>query len=482
MYLRVTVAYSDGEDSDKNAEVVLDHMVDTQPSAPELTIVELISGLNYPWGIAFTPDGTMLFTQRPGVLSSRLTDGTVQTVTADLNDLFVGRTTGLMSIAVDPNFASNRRFYTCQGHTGPKVQVIAWTINETYTEATRVADPLVDNILVRHDGFHGGGRMRFGPEGYLWIAAGDAGTGTVPQDLNSLGGKILRVDASTGTAAPGNPFASSLIYTYGHRNVQGLAHRPGTNQMWSVEHGPKIDDEINLLVAEGNYGWDPVPNDNHDPSYNQLEVPMTDLEKFPDAIEARWSSGESTLATSGGIFLDGADWDDWNGRLAVASLKDKTLRLFEFTSDGTLLSEFVVSELKNKYGRLRTPMLDSDGALYVTTSKGNNKDKILKVVPGRPPEFSAETHTQDVAENNSTSEIIATVMATDPDGETLIYELSGPDAASFNLSDNTIGELRANESFDYETKSSYTVVVTASDPYGLSDSITLTINITNIDE
>ncbi len=103
--------------------------------------------------------------------------------------------------------------------------------------------------------------MRFGPGGYLWIATGDASIGTAAQDLTSLAGKILRVDAVTGAAATTNPFAPSLIYTYGHRNPQGLALHPGTGRMWSVEHGPYKDDEINLLSAGGNYGWDPGPDD-----------------------------------------------------------------------------------------------------------------------------------------------------------------------------------------------------------------------------
>ena len=374
-YLRATVSYNDGQGSGKQAQGVSTSEI----APPDLQVDTLVSDLTIPWGIAFAPDGTMLFTQRGGVLSSRLADGTVQTVTADLSDLFAGRTTGLMGIVVDPNFAVNRRFYTCQGHTGPEVQVIAWTINSTYTEATRVADPLVEDILVRSDGFHGGGRMRFGPEGYLWIAVGDAGTGTVPQDLNALGGKVLRVDPATGAAPMDNPFPGSLVYSYGHRNVQGLALRPGTSQMWSVEHGPRVDDEINLLVAGGNYGWDPVPNDAGDPPYNELEVPMTDLEKFPDAVEAKWSSGSSILANSGGIFLEGEQWGVWEGRLAVATLKDRKLRLFEFTPDGAFVSQVIVPELDGTFGRLRTPMLGPDGALYVTTSNGGGADRILRI-------------------------------------------------------------------------------------------------------
>ena len=252
---------------------------------PDIDVDVLVDGLSVPWDLDFTPDETMLFTQRSGILSARLTDGTVQTVTADFSDFRASGEGGFMAILVDPNFNANRRFYTCQTHFSPReVQVIAWTINTDYTEATRVSDPLVGGIP--GGGRHSGCRLRFGPSGYLWIATGDGVNGTNPQDLTSLGGKVLRVNASTGTGAPGNPFTSApLVYTYGHRNVQGLARRPCTSQMWSVEHGPFIDDEINLLVSGGNYGWDPVPG------YNE-SVPMTDLTKYPAAVEAKWSSGQ----------------------------------------------------------------------------------------------------------------------------------------------------------------------------------------------
>ena len=376
MYLRATVSYDDAHGSSKQAQGVSSNEI----TPTDLEVGTLVSGLSIPWDIAFAPDGTMLFTQRAGVLSSRLTDGTVQTIDAEFGDLFARGETGLMGIVVDPGFASNRRFYTCQGHVGPEIQVIAWTINAAYTVATRVADPLVGGMPAV-SGRHGGCRLRFGPQGYLWIATGDAASGTVPQDPTSLGGKVLRVDASTGAGAPANPFASSpRIYTYGHRNVQGLALRPGTNQMWSVEHGPSVDDEINLLVAGRNYGWDPVPG------YNE-RVPMTDLVKFPDSLEAKWSSGSPTLAASGGIFLEGDQWGVWEGRLAVATLKDSKLRLFEFTPDGAFVSQVVVPELDGAFGRLRTPMMGPDGALYVTTSNGGGGDRILRIATeeGQPP-------------------------------------------------------------------------------------------------
>lgn len=346
-------------------------------SVPAISVEEYVTGLNVPWDLAFAPDGTMLFTERSGNLFARLTGGRVQRITADMSDFRASGEGGLMSILVDPEFSSNRRFYTCQTHRDPReVQVIAWTVDDDYTEGTRANDPLVGGMP--GGGRHSGCRLRFGPDGYLWIATGDAATGTVSQDLNSLGGKVLRVDASTGAGASGNPFPSApLVYTYGHRNVQGLALRPGTSQMWSVEHGPNVDDEINLLTAGGNYGWDPVPG------YNE-RVPMTDLAKFPSAVEARWSSGRTTLAVSGGIFLEGTQWGAWEGRFAVAALRDMELHLFEFDSDGNLLSHVSVAELNGTYGRLRSPVMGPDGALYITTSNRGN-DKILRVTATTSP-------------------------------------------------------------------------------------------------
>ena len=226
MYLRARAGYTDGAGAGKSAEAASGNTVGAREGGAGHHRRRTRERAEHPLGdLAFTPDGTMLFTQRSGVLRARLTDGTVQTVTAGFSDLRARGETGLMGIVVDPGFASNRRFYTCQGHTGPEIQVIAWTLNAGFTAATRVADPLVGSLPAASGGRHGGCRLRFGPQGYLWIATGDAARGTVPQDLSSLGGKVLRVDASTGTAAPGNPLATR-VYTYGHRNVQGLALPP----------------------------------------------------------------------------------------------------------------------------------------------------------------------------------------------------------------------------------------------------------------
>ena len=410
--------------------------VKTAEIAPELVVSTLVSGLTIPWDLDFTPDGTMLFTEKRGVLSSRGADGTFRRVNAEMGDLFAVGETGLMGIVVDPDFTSNRRFYTCQGHVGPEIQVIAWTMNAAYTAATRVADPLVGGMPAT-SGRHGGCRLRFGPEGYLWIATGDAALGRTPQDLTSLGGKVLRVDPSTGAGAETNPLASPRIYSYGHRNVQGLALRPGTSQMWAVEHGPRVDDEINLLVAGGNYGWDPVP------SYNE-SVPMTDRVKFPGAVEAKWSSGSPTLAVSGGIFLEGNQWGVWEGRLAVATLRDSRLRLFEFTPEGDFVGQVIVSELDRSYGRLRTPMMGPDGALYVTTSNGGGRDLILRIGT------DAEVIEEDPAELSEADleERRLTLNLTGGDGAARTLELRFGEGNRFEQ--NELGTDSRSGTFTYE--------------------------------
>ena len=387
MLLKAEASYTDGHGPGKSAEAASPAVVGARESGPELMVTEIVTGLSHPWGIDFTPDGTMLFTQRAGVLNARLTDGAVKRVAAELGDLFVDGFAGLQALAVDPDFTTNRRFYTLQGHAGREMQVIAWTIDADYDEATRVVDPLVKGMPIGPGPWHSGGRLLFGPEGYLWIATGDGRVVTGAQDLTSLGGKVLRVDPRTGAGAPGNPFgASSSVYAYGFRNPQGLALRPGTDQVWLVEHGPKHDDEINLLAPGGNYGWDPIPDDGTLVFYDYSDeagVPMTDLAKFPSARQARWSSGFPTLATSGAVFLDGPQWGEWEGRLAVATLKTKSLRVFEFTEQGDFAGQIVVPELDGSHGRLRTPVLGPGGALYIATSNRPGSDRILRVTANR---------------------------------------------------------------------------------------------------
>ncbi len=444
-FLRVRAVYADrrspnSESLDKSAEWISGTRIVSGSTPPALTVQPVLSGLTVPWDVAFTPDGTMLVTERGGRLLSRFPDGRVQEVSADFRDIYSNIYVGLMGLAVDPDFETNRRFYTCQAHIGVWVEVIAWTMADDYSTATRVADPLVGGIGFSQFPRHGGCRVRFGPDGYLWITTGDGDSHTAAQNLNSLNGKVLRVDSQTGLGAPDNPF-NSRVYTYGHRNPQGLAFRPGTNQVWTVEHGPSHDDEINLLASGGNYGWDPAG-----PGYDE-NVPMTDLEAFPDAIEAKWHSGFPAVATSGAAFLDGSGWGEWNGRLAVAKLKQQELKVFEFTADGTLLSEILVPELDQVYGRLRSPVLGPDGALYVTTSNGSGTDHVLQVYGPSSPRLSGPS-TVEYREGDTSP--VATFTSHNLDGS-VNWTLDGQDASAFRITANGEMHFRTPPQFHAST-------------------------------
>jgi glucose/arabinose dehydrogenase len=335
-------------------------------AAPALDVTVVVDGLDHVWDVAQAPDGTLLVDERSGGFTAVLPDGTVREVQADFDDLFARGETGLMGLVLDPGFATNRRLYSCQGVQDGSIAVIAWTIAADWSAATRAADPVVPGIpLNERTGRHGGCRLRFAPDGALLVGTGDNTVGSNPQDRSSFAGKVLRVDPATGEAA---------VWTLGHRNVQGLAVRPGTEQVFAVEHGPDRDDEVNLLRPGGNYGWNPDGNGSYDQS-----VPMTDPD-IPGAIPAVWSSGSPTLATSGATFLDGDQWGAYDGLLLVGLLKERGVLALRLDDDGVLQEQFRLPELDGTYGRLRSVQQGNDGALYVTTDNGDS-DQLLRVTP-----------------------------------------------------------------------------------------------------
>jgi glucose/arabinose dehydrogenase len=175
----------------------------------------------------------------------------------------------------------------------------------------------------------------------------------------------------------GNPGGAldPRIYSYGHRNVQGIAFRPSDGFGVTTEHGPDRDDELNALVT-GNFGWNPVPPGGS--GYNEA-VPMTDLQEFPNAVRSLWSTGPRTFALSGATFISGSQWKQWNGALAIALLKDSKLLLLKLDSAGHPIDAGLAIDNR---GRLRSPVQGPDGSLYITTDNGGGTDVILKVTPG----------------------------------------------------------------------------------------------------
>lgn len=364
------------------------------PTAPvaatsgDLAVEVVATGFDHPWDVGFLPDGRVLVTERSARLS--LLSGTgpgarVTPVAADLSDVQVRGEGGLTGLVVHPDFVQSRRFTTCQTHNGPDgddVRLVTWELSGDGTSARRVVDPLVGGLPLNPSGRHSGCRLTLATDGALLVGTGDTARAGHPQDLTSLGGKILRIDLATGGPAPGNPFLdrpdprTRLILSYGHRNVQGLAVHPVTGQAYSAEHGPTVDDEVNRVVAGANHGWDPSRGGTRG-GYDE-SVPMTDTERFPDAQAAVWSSGRPTLAISGLTFLSGPQWGDLDGALVVCALKAQQLLVMRLAPDGSVASVVSPQALDGEFGRLRAARQGPDGALYVTTDNGDD-DQVLRV-------------------------------------------------------------------------------------------------------
>ena len=340
-------------------------------AVPRLTVGKVVSGLDIPWDVQQVPGG-LLVTERDSARLLLVKDGRTRRVSFPSDSVWVSGETGLMSMAVDPAFQRNRRVFVCQGgftDSGTTdVRVVSYRLDAALTTASKPR--VVLSGLPVSSGRHGGCRLLIDREtGALHVGTGDAAIGTNPRDLTSLGGKTLRLDRKTGAPWPGNPFIDAaderqrFVVTYGHRNVQGLAQRrDGT--VWSIEHGSFRDDEVNLLQDGGDYGWHPVPG------YNE-EVPMTDQALPGPQVDAAWSSGTPTIATSGGAWVQGKRWGRLDGEKVVFMNFDRAGQL-RWTMTPEALARF---------GRVRSITSATNGDLLVTTANGGGSDAVLRVRP-----------------------------------------------------------------------------------------------------
>lgn len=311
----------------------------------------LLDNLESPWSIAFLPDGEMIFTERTGHLFGF--DGKNKDEIARLDVMQEGES-GLLGAAVDPKFNENHRIYlysTYNGNNGPANQVARYELVNGVLSSPTV---LLDEIPASQ--FHDGGRIKFGPDGYLYVTVGDAAVPGNAQDINSLSGKILRM-TTDGAVPSDNPFGN-YVYSYGNRNPEGLAWRPGTNMLYSSEHGPTHHDELNIITKGANYGW---PRTCEDQDKNTVKPIVC----FPDV----------TLAPSG--------MDFYEGDLYVGCLRGEQLRKIELSADGR--SVVAQTELFGNLGRIRDAVAH-EGWLYIATNntdgRGNPQpgdDRIIRI-------------------------------------------------------------------------------------------------------
>ncbi len=334
-----------------------------------VTAETVAEGLEVPWALAFTPDGRILVTERPGRIRVIQDDQLLEQPMAVLDVASVSEA-GLMGIAVDPNFADNGHLYVCytyQTDSGGLFNRIA-RLTESGGRAGDL-QVILDQIPAARN--HNGCRMRFGPDHKLYVTMGDAQSAKEAQSLESLSGKILRLERD-GSVPADNPFPGSYIYSYGHRNPQGLDWHPETGDLFITEHGPSQDDEINILAAGGNYGWPHVTG-------------VASNAAFLDPI----LSFTPTIALAGAAFYTGETLAaSWDGDFIFANLKGSHLRRIglkppEFRSVSSQQILFL-----EEFGRLRAVALGPDGYIYFSTSNRDGRgrpfpgdDKILRLIP-----------------------------------------------------------------------------------------------------
>lgn len=320
---------------------------------PEKVVAE---NLNIPWEIVFLPDRSMLITERSGNLK-HIDSGT----TIPVSGVAHRGEGGLLGMALHPDFKNNQFLYlysttSTSGGLTNRVERYKFSNNNLSDRKS-----IIENIPGSSN--HDGGRIAFGPDGMLYITTGDAEQTANAQNTNSLAGKILRVK-DDGSIPSDNPFGNA-VYSYGHRNPQGIAWDAQGN-LWATEHGPSGvqtgDDELNKIVKGGNYGW---PNIRGNQTQNGMIAPVHN------------SGKEETWAPAGITFA--------NGHLFFVGLRGQSLYISKLTNGeaGPLTTYF-----RQKYGRLRTVVVGPDGHLYIATNntdgRGTKKagdDKIIRIYP-----------------------------------------------------------------------------------------------------
>ena len=398
---------------------------DNGMDVPRIGSMVVMSGLENPWDMAFTKDGSMFYTEKCKGLSVKTSSGAINPLygmkdskgyPAAGSDLFCSGQAGMLGVTLDPDFDNNRTLYlysTSSKYHGSGCKtnfekcdgniVMKFKVSKDLTKVSGRTDivkdiqykPFESNQPFGGPGAHNGGRMAFGPDGYLYVGTGDRHRGICPQDNTLLCGVVLRIDGN-GKGHPDNKVkGDSRIYTYGHRNVQGISFRPSDGQVFTAEHGPWHNDEITKLVSGGNGGWDPAekiagrgacPDEYCGYEPNQMEgmvpavraayTPMSDT-RFEDLMPPAWNNNGYSQGTGSAAFLKGSNWGIYEGRLATGIMGigfggtpgGMRIDIVDLTQDGMAVKSVIhmpVSVSK----RFRGLEMGPDNALYAATDEG----------------------------------------------------------------------------------------------------------------
>ncbi|NVK58041.1 MAG: PQQ-dependent sugar dehydrogenase [Alteromonadaceae bacterium] len=340
----------------------------------DVTVNELASGLDHPWGMTFLPAGDLLITERSGQIRRYNFATGLSAPLAGVPTVATDGQGGLLDIVVDPDFATNQQVYFCYsrpGDDGSSSSVARATLASNALTSVKdifIADSVVDN------GFHFGCRLSFDAAENLYVAMGDRYKYMdEAQNTDNHFGKIVRITRN-GEPLPDNPFIDGdapEVFSYGHRNIQGLTVHPQTGELWAMEHGPKGGDEVNLINAGNNYGW---PKITYGIDYDGDIISDKTAQEGMEQPVLYW---DPSIAPSGMAFYDGNVFKDWQGDLLVGALKFRHLRRISFNEAGEAVTQ--TEYLRDRAERIRDVEVGPNGMIYVLTDEGNGK--LLQLLP-----------------------------------------------------------------------------------------------------
>jgi len=336
------------------------------------TLTELPGNM---WGLDFLPDGRMIVTEIDGNVRVLGSDGKAEEPLRDTPAIVRHGQGGMLDVAVHPNYAENGWIYLSFAE-GEGREAMTTLVRGRIRDGAWVDQEILFRSLPEHRrnaGVHFGSRIAL-RDGFVFFAIGDRGAQNQAQDLNRPNGKIFRLH-DDGRVPEDNPFAGRSLYpaiwSYGHRNPQALAFRPGTDELWSTEHGPRGGDELNRILPGRNYGW---PEVTHGMNYNG--TPIT-AETEREGMESPFWHWTPSIAVCGMSFVRGNAFPNWEGDLLVGGLRSEVIERVRLGEAGFLEREVIFQN----HGRVRDIRTGPDGLIYVLVERGGGR--LLRLTPAQ---------------------------------------------------------------------------------------------------